>query len=535
MPPLVLYSLALLACLIIAALLFYLKKCADLPAKLALARDRFQSTFENAAIGLAHIAPDGRFLLVNNEFCRILGYTSAELLTRNSLDLNHPDDLEAARSSARSLLNGDRTSYTIQKRYLHRLGHPVWVQFTMSMVNNSQGLPAYFIAAAKDISEQKDADLRLQQTLDLLEHRERQLATLFDEGSIGDFIFDLQRHEVVARPMVWTMRGSPDEHGPLPASWFEQLQHPDDCTAIRAHIAKTLKNPSAKIDIEYRVLQTDQSVRRLSCRGAVLRNEAGEPVGVHGLYFDISTPKLADEAVSQFEQRLSTLTDVMPQLVWFSDPAGNIQYLNQRWYDFTGMQKLDALDWGWEQVIHPDDLPQLLTIWKHSLATSSDYETEFRLRSKEGSYRWFLARGLPFCEADGHVLCWLGTCTDIDERKAVESRLLSFNLELEQNVAERTQDLLAANNALSQVRIRFQAILDSATDVGIVTLDSVGVIQVFNRGAERLLKYSAADVVAQQTPRLYYAPGEISKRETYLQSVATTIPSNPTKSSTPGI
>jgi PAS domain S-box-containing protein len=513
------YFLTLFGCLFAAALAIYLKKRGHRPAHLALAPNRFQTTFENAAIGLAHIATDGRFLLVNNELCHILGYTNAELLQRSSLDLTRPEIDEVALTMARTLLNEERSSYAIQKRYSHRLGHPIWVQFTLSLVNDAAGQPAYFIAAAKDITEQKQSDRRFQQTVDLLKHRERQLALLFEEGSIGDFIVDFQCNEVVAHPIVWKMHGYPDERGPKPPSWFEQLQHPDDRPAIQAHVAEAVSNPLAKIDIEYRVLQPDLSVRWLSCRGTVLRNAIGEPVGLHGLCFDISSRKLAEEGVRESEQRLSLLTDVMPQLVWFSDAAGNFQYCNQRWYDFTGQQKQEALYWPWQPLIHPQDLPQLLILWKDALAHVTPYEIECRLRAKDGSYRWYLARGLPFCDPAGNIIRWLGTCTDIEERKLIQSRLLSFNLELERSVASRTNDILAANTALTQALIRLQTILDSATEVGIVALDSTGVIQVFNRGAERLLKYNALDVVAHHTPHLYYAPHEISNHVTYLRSI----------------
>jgi len=414
--------------------------------------ERFQGTFENAAIGLSHIGADGRYLLANRELCRMLGYEPEELLKLKTQDLIHPDDQESV--FAEQLMSGQIKSYTCQKRYIHKRSMSIWVELTVSLVREANGKPDYFVVAVKDITEQKRSAAVLEQTLSQLKQRERQIALLFEEAGVGDFTWNIMRNAVSAHPIVWGLYGHPEEHGPQPASWFEERQHPDDLPVIRAHMQKVLETPSLKVNIEFRIVQPDSSIRWVACRGNVIRDEAGKPVEVYGLNIDISLMKQAQEEVRESERRLIALTDAMPQLAWFSDPAGNVEFFNRQWYEYTGQPGDSALYWGWKAAVHPGDMENLMTRWKHALASGSDHEAEFRIRAQDGSYRWFLGRGRPLRDADGKIIRWFGTCTDIEERKTSEFRLLSFSQEMERRVAERTHDLQLANDELVQARVR---------------------------------------------------------------------------------
>jgi PAS domain S-box-containing protein len=422
--------------------------------ELQIVLDRFRGTFENAAIGLAHVAPDGQFLMVNRELCRMLGYAPEEMLAMNARDLNHPEDADKSREMVERLRNGEVENYSIEKRYIHKRSMAIWVELTVSLVREADGKPNYFVLATKNITEQKRSAAILERTLEQLKQRERQLALLFEEGGVGDFTWHIARDMVTAHPIVWNLYGHPAESGPMPAAWFEQRQHPDDTAAIRAHMEKVLADPSLKVDLEFRIIQPDASIRWVACRGSVVRDKAGTPVEVYGLNIDISRLKQAQEEVRESESRLMAFTDAMPQLAWFTDPMGNVEFFNRQWYEYTGQKKEDALKWGWQPAVHPEDLDGLVSRWKNALKTGSPHEAEFRLQAKDGLYRWFLARGRALRDSSGKIIRWFGTCTDIEERKASEGRLLSFSLEMERRVAERTHDLQASNDELMKARVR---------------------------------------------------------------------------------
>ncbi|MCX5962087.1 MAG: PAS domain S-box protein [Cyanobacteria bacterium] len=131
-------------------------------AALLESEDRFRSTFEQAAVGIAHIALDGRWLLVNPKLCEICGYPLAELLGGAYQDITHPDDLAQDQESIRQLLADEIQSIESEKRYIHKLGHIIWVSVTGMLRRDDSGTPLYFVASIEDISHRKQAEFTLQ-------------------------------------------------------------------------------------------------------------------------------------------------------------------------------------------------------------------------------------------------------------------------------------------------------------------------------------------------------------------------------------
>ena len=130
---------------------------------------KFQATFENAAVGMAHAAPDGSWILVNACLCEITGYSKQELLTKSFRDITHPEDLPADLAQLQRMLSGEINNYRTEKRYLRKDGLPVWVKLTVSCVRADRGTVDYFIAVIEDISKQKQAEELLWRQADLLD------------------------------------------------------------------------------------------------------------------------------------------------------------------------------------------------------------------------------------------------------------------------------------------------------------------------------------------------------------------------------
>jgi two-component system sensor histidine kinase/response regulator len=150
-------------------------------------------------------------------------------------------------------------------------------------------------------------------------------------------------------------------------------------------------------------------------------------------------------------RRFRLLTEAIPQIVWTANPDGFLDYYNQRWFDYTGMTLEQTEGWGWQPVLHPDDVQHCVDVWANSVATGEIYEIEYRFkRAADGLYRWHLGRAVPVRDAEGQIIKWFGTCTDIDEHKRVEAELRQMREDLEQRVATRTADLTSANAALME-------------------------------------------------------------------------------------
>ena len=145
------------------------------------------------------------------------------------------------------------------------------------------------------------------------------------------------------------------------------------------------------------------------------------------------------QALKSGEEQYRFLAESIPQMVWTALPTGALDYYNQRVSDYGGFPIEQLIGSGWTLMLHPDDLGRAVDRWKRSLTTGDDYEVEFRLRDKAGTYRWHLVRALPMRDSAGKMVKWFGTCTDIDDQKRAEAELVESR-----DAAE------AANNAKDQ-------------------------------------------------------------------------------------
>ena len=133
--------------------------------QLAASERRFRETFENAAVGVAHVDLDGRWLRVNRRLCEITGYTEVQLLERTFQDISYPADLDADLEHVAKLLRGDAANYSMEKRYVRHDGRPIWVELTVTLSRDEQDEPEYFIAVVNDIEARKQAEARMQTAL----------------------------------------------------------------------------------------------------------------------------------------------------------------------------------------------------------------------------------------------------------------------------------------------------------------------------------------------------------------------------------
>src|ERR1043166_1086174 len=123
------------------------------------------------------------------------------------------------------------------------------------------------------------------------------------------------------------------------------------------------------------------------------------------------------------ERQFRTLANSISQLAWMADREGYIFWYNDRWYDYTGTTLEQMQGWGWQKVHHPDEVERVVERIKIAFTTGQPWEDTFPLRSKTGEYRWFLSRALPIKEAEGKVVRWFGTNTDVTEQRNLEQAL----------------------------------------------------------------------------------------------------------------
>jgi formate hydrogenlyase transcriptional activator len=142
--------------------------------------------------------------------------------------------------------------------------------------------------------------------------------------------------------------------------------------------------------------------------------------------------KVSEAQLADSEARLRTIIDMVPSFLWASLPDGSKEYLNKRWYDYTGLSLEEGEGWGWKVVVHPEDLDRLVQEWLAIMDSREPGELETRIRRYDGVYRWFLIRVVPLLDEQGNVVKWFGSNTDIEDRKLAEEKLRQEERELRQ-------------------------------------------------------------------------------------------------------
>jgi PAS domain S-box-containing protein len=292
-----------------------------------------------------------------------------------------------------------------------------------------------------DAAERGRAEARLRES-------EERLRLVMDSTRLGSWEYDAltgktirsQRHDEIfgyATPLAeWSFERF-KTHIPEP-----------DRTLVEAGFRATL-DLGKDWDVECRVIRADGSRGWLKIGARPHFGQDGRIARLIGTVEDISERKEAESAAIETATKFELLAQAMPNMVWTSLPDGKIDWFNARVPEYCGIPADQMKPDGWTPV-HPDDLATATTQWLAALASGEPYVCEYRIRRHDGLYRWHLTRAVPIRDADGTITRWIGTSADIEDRKSSEQALAGLNASLEQQVRERTAELVAAEASLRQ-------------------------------------------------------------------------------------
>ena len=201
-----------------------------------------------------------------------------------------------------------------------------------------------------------------------------------------------------------------------------------DIPQLRALLAQVLSNshPVEDFEVEHAFPALGQRTMLLNARR--FPPETHEPELVLLAIEDITDNKRAEEALRKSEKRQQFILDSIPQKIATTRPNGDVDYFNPQWTEFTGLSFEKIRDWGWKQFIHPDDLAEHVSAWRHSINTGEPFEFESRFRRADGEYRWHISRALPMRDEAGRVIMWAGSNTDVHDIKLAEMALMDSEI-----------------------------------------------------------------------------------------------------------
>ena len=390
--------------------------------------ERFPGTFENAAVGIAHIDRSGRFLRVNEKYCALVGYSREELLQMNLRQVIHPDHLPAFLELYESCFaRNELPPSGMERRYLRKDGSSIWVEVVVSFQRDLSGLPVYAIGVVLDISERKRVEEELRQANARLDLAVRASNLSIWECAMPDGNI-LNSHPTlinVWEPLGYDARTAPTDFPSL----FPILFHPEDQARVARELHELFAGNGQVYESKYRVQRKDGSTRWHLARGTVLRDPEGKAVRFIGTSTDITDIKGAEAALRASEQRFRVFVDQAADAFFLIDDQGRILDANQCACESLGYTRDELLGMSPVEFIRPHVPPDIFADRIRRLVAGEMLVLENDHVRRDATVFPVEVRVKVFWEGDRPFFVTMAR--DISERKRVEEALRQANARLD--------------------------------------------------------------------------------------------------------
>jgi PAS domain S-box-containing protein len=329
--------------------------------------ERYRAFFNNSAVGALEIDPSGRIIKVNDRYCQITGYTREELIGMNVAELSHPDDRDYDRKLLGDYLSGGTPTFDVEKRYVHKDGRVIWIQITAAMICDTEGRPLRSSGVVQDITERKEAEAKLKDTLDNLDNlvrkrteelekaynslkeSEGRLAEAQEMAHIGSWERIIATNEFNWSDEMYRIVGLKPQEFKMNYSLFLNYVYPDD----RDHIDNAVKEAlnGEPIDINFRIIRADGEERIAHSKGDIVFDEKNNPVRIRGTTQDITERKKAEEWTAY----LASYPELNPNPIFEVNSDGMMVYANpaakQIFPDLATWGIDHPILWGFREIV----------------------------------------------------------------------------------------------------------------------------------------------------------------------------------------
>ena len=401
---------------------------------LAESEVKFRETVKYLDEGYYSVTADGLLIDHNQAFNRILGFDIAMDLRGAKLPdfWQNPEDRKIYLQEL--IKCGFIKNYLINAKKIG--GEEIVVMANSHIVKDEKGGVVRIEGTYNDFTKLKQAEKALTES-------EIKYRTLFETAQVGMYrsktdgsafldvndkfaeIFGFDRNEMIGMP------------GHI--RWAD----PEDRDKMMSLLKK-----QAGVLFNYECKVLDRNGKNIDILASIkLHSEEGY---LDGIMLDITDRKRAEKAVQDNERHFRELIESLPQLFWTCRVDGPCDYLSKQWVEYTGIVEAEQLGYRWLEQLHHEDRDRTVSEWMEKVKTGNVFDIEFRIRRNDGIYRWFKTRAVPMHDAEGNIIKWFGSNTDIDEIKKAEEQLHKLNNDLEQSNVELEQFAYVASHDLQE-------------------------------------------------------------------------------------
>jgi PAS domain S-box-containing protein len=404
----------------------------------------------------------------------------------------HPDDRERAR---RKTVDGVRSGepFSLEYRMVRDDGRVIWVRDAATTVRSDLGEPEYVLGFFFDITQRKEAELRLEE----LEGRYRTLVEQLPAVTYMDTA-DEEMSSIYVSPQVETVLGLSADAFLSDGTWSAHL-HPDDREEAMRGIRDAIRREEP-FTLEYRMIRPDGSVVWIRDQGTVVKDEDGRPAYVQGLYVDISEQKRLESELRSEAVKFKSLAERIPAVVYIEGEGGSDDapfYISPQYQELFGYTPAErqANPTLWRELLHPEDRDRAVEAAARSYEEGG-FSEDYRMIGRDGRVVWVHDETVLIRDEEGTPLFWEGVMYDITEQKRAEQELAQA-LDMERLAVERLREADDMKNTFltavsHDLRTPLSAILgsaitlESADELGIAQEDRRQLIRSLARKARRL-------------------------------------------------
>ncbi|MCA9199166.1 MAG: PAS domain S-box protein [Planctomycetales bacterium] len=378
---------------------------------------RFRATFENAAVGIAHVGLDGSWNHINDRLCEILGYERSELMQLTFQDVTHSEDLERDLNLVRQIMDGECEKYSMEKRYVRKNGEIVWVNLTVSLVRDTNRNPLYFISVVQDISERRRAEQRLLES-------EGRLRSAMEIAGMGMMTVDYQAGTATPDTIAASQFGLVADE-PVDRSVVHTRFHPDERSDLMRDIELLLSNHSeGTINLQHRVIRPDGGVRWLRVHKEIdFCPQTGAPLRALVASIDVTDQKESERQLRESEYFNRTVLENSPDCFHVMDVDGTLRMMNESGCSLMEIDDFDQIQGRPWRTLWPKESQSHIDHAIHAAQDGDTAQFQAYCPTAMGTPKWWDVVVAPVLDVNKQVRQIVAIARDITEARMAEQAL----------------------------------------------------------------------------------------------------------------